>query len=82
MSKLTKKLEWREVEEGWYAVNRGDEQLYSPVPPYEVRITSRGEVRVRGFASLNRFETFDGSVEQAKAACHDHFERLVTEWLV
>lgn len=83
MSKVTKALEWDEVEPDWLIVKQGDERP-SIMPPFEVRQSQRNAaVRVRGLDSdMHHFKPFDGTIEQAKAACHARFEELVTRWLV
>lgn len=68
-----KPLKWDETEENWHTAatvfNYG----------YEVRKTDRGAIRLR--IGNGRFEDFDGSFEQAKAACQADFEARISSAL-
>jgi hypothetical protein len=64
-----KRLEWDMTEENWHTAttpfNFG----------YEVRVTDRGAVRWR--CGSRPFETFEGTLSEAKAACQADFETRI-----
>lgn len=83
MSNVTKTFEWEELEPGWFYVKR--DSAGSIIPPYEVHARRDGTVymqRADWIDDPTCYETFDGTVDEAKRACQQHFEALVNAVLV